>query len=388
MVTSIAAYYLTAIVLYLLAWHAYAREERRVLNGRDALGFFNWEFLCSIGLVTLFMALRYHTGYDHEMYMEQYAYLVEHGKFLRPDFEPGFLLVTKVFAAIKAHYAFYFAFWALAQVAAIFFALRHRKFVLPWVMVLLLLGPYSINYLTFMRQWTIACLMLLTLPLFERRNIGSFLVFLLFVALAMTIHKSAILLVLFYWLPFGKIASLSRRTYIIAIVACIVLGLLPYWIIILRPLKPLMLAVYAKYDYLLTPLLNLEFSYMNWGFLHCTTVFTHVFALWFFPQVRRMFSDDKWLPIIFTIAFLGVCYENLFINTSYFLVRPCDFTYIFLLILLGYTFTYLYKERKLLPLAIGVIVMMAYVFINVLKVSRLPEGEQARVVLYNFFFMQ
>lgn len=388
MVTSIAAYYLTAIVLFLLAWHAYAREERRELNGRDALGFFNWEFLCSIGLVTLFMALRYHTGYDHEMYMQQYAYLIEHGKFLRPDFEPGFLLVTKAFAAIRAHYTIYFAFWALVQVVAIFFALRHRKFALPWVMALLLLGPYSINYLTFMRQWTIACLMLLMMPLIERRNFVSFLLFLVFVALAMTLHKSAMLLVLIYWLPFGKIASLSRRTYVIALVVCIVLGLLPYWIVILRPLKPIMLAVYAKYDYMLTPLLNLEFNYLNWGFLHCIAVFTHVFALWFFPQVRRMFSDDKFLPIIFTIAFVGVCYENLFVNTNLFLVRPCDFSYIFLLVLLGYTFTYLYREKKFLPLAIGAVPMLSYVLINVIKVWMLPEGMPAKVVLYNFFFMQ
>ena len=203
MLQSVIVYSTVSLLLCFLGWHINRREQ--LLQTKDPsaqLPFWSWEIVVSIMIVTLMMGLRFKTGSDYEMYLNQYNSVKETGEFARGDLEPGFYLVTKLFVAAGIHYAFYFAFWAFIQISALYFGLRHHKHLLPWVGMILILGPYGFNWISFMRQWTVALVLVAMIPLIEKRR---FIPYLVITLVAMTIHRSAWLLLVEIPQPLGQI---------------------------------------------------------------------------------------------------------------------------------------------------------------------------------------
>ena len=123
---SIIVYTVSALFMSAMGALAYQRESncriRSNGNGTPSnnFGSFSWEILLSVLLFTFLAGARWHTGYDHEMYYDQYSLALKGQEFTRDNFEPLFLLITKGFAALKIHFFFYFAFWGLLQIALIY----------------------------------------------------------------------------------------------------------------------------------------------------------------------------------------------------------------------------------------------------------------------------
>ena len=98
MLLSFVVYTLTGLLLFVLGKHVTLRENRCLTDGTSPLSFFSWEIMLSIALFAIVAGCRYHTGFDHAMYLKQYLGLQETGELSRENFEPGFKLITKAFA--------------------------------------------------------------------------------------------------------------------------------------------------------------------------------------------------------------------------------------------------------------------------------------------------
>ena len=81
--TGIAVYGGTALVLFLLGMHVWRREQRMQRAGGGELSFFSWEIVASILLLATIAGLRWMTGYDHEKYYNQYVSVLDTGEFMR-----------------------------------------------------------------------------------------------------------------------------------------------------------------------------------------------------------------------------------------------------------------------------------------------------------------
>ena len=68
--------------------------------------FYSWEIMLSLLVFAFVAGARYHTGYDHAMYLEQYQHLQQTGEFSRDNFEYGFEWISKIFAWCHIHYFF------------------------------------------------------------------------------------------------------------------------------------------------------------------------------------------------------------------------------------------------------------------------------------------
>ena len=110
MLLSLLVYSITGLILFLLGWHVNKRECESLLLTGKKLPFYSWEILLSLLLFAVVAGARYHTGYDHAMYLEQYQHLQANGEFSRHNFEYGFEWISKIFAWCHIHYFFYFAF--------------------------------------------------------------------------------------------------------------------------------------------------------------------------------------------------------------------------------------------------------------------------------------
>lgn len=396
MILSLLVYILTAVVLCVLGAHVAARDERyKVMHGEHAslpmLG--SWEIWLSILIITVLLGARWHTGFDHAMYLDKYL-RATNGELPPLDrFEPGFKFVTIMMAKAKIHYFFYFAIWAFLQAFFLYFGLRNRKFLLPWVGLNLMLGVYFLNWSNSMRQAIVVSLFVALVPLIVNRSWRNFIIYFLIVLLSLLIHRSAIILIPVYLLTFAAEThfGMKRRWTISILVACVALGIYPIWFKLFTFMPGLLKAIgYNIYnqDILIKDLLlNGNFRWQNFGPSRVGLLVIDVLILWYYPRVRSYFSSDKLLPMFFLLAFIGMCGENLLMNTAHYVLRPTEYFLIFVMIMNGYTITYLWRnERRLLAL-LYVLIMVSYAIIAVYKgVYRATPVTEPFV--YQFFFLQ
>lgn len=387
MLQSYLVYISFALILFALGWHVKLREKESVAAGKGELSFLSWEIVASILVITFVMGARFKTGSDYMMYWAEY-FKVGHGYgFSRVNgFEWGFELITELFASLKLHYSIYFAFWAFVQAALLYYGLRNHKFLLPWFAALLVLGPYSINWFSFMRQWVLTCAFVPMVYLIERRR---FFVFALFSLILYTIHYSALLLLIFYFIPFKKLSDLPQKYHIALFVITLLLGLRPFWIVILKPIANMLpLLGYERYSVMFNDMLNGNYKIVAWGALHIITVFAQLMVVVYYKNVKEYKPQDKLLPIFFGLALIAICYYNVFTNTVHFLLRPIELTYVFILIMLAYVCDYLYAKKRIWELAMVVLPVISYVLINVVKAYLNPTGLMSEVINYHFFFIR
>lgn len=383
---SLLVYISSALLLFFFGWHVNLRESKSVAAGTGTLPFYSWEIVASIMLIVFIMGARFKTGTDYMMYWAEYLQVGKGYDFSRVDgFESGYEFITRLFAQLHLHYSIYFGFWALLQAGLLYWGLRKHKFLLPWMGLLLMLGPYSINWFSFMRQWVITCAFVPMLYLIERRK---FWLFAVLTILLYTIHSSALILLFFYFIPYKKISELPQKYHFGILIALFLLGIKPYWVIIFKPLLNLLpLLGYGRYSVMFDDLLMGHYRWIAWGPLHFIMIYALVLPVVYYKKIREYRPDDSMLPIYFGLAFIAVGYDLLFANTIHFLLRPNELLYIFDLIMIAYVCNYLCSKKKFGQLLLVLLPIISYVIINVTKTYLNPTSTFAEYINYHFFFL-
>ena len=390
MLLSVAVYLLLALILFMFGWHLTKREQRRLLTDGKELPFYSWEIIASIIFLSLVVGLRYNTGSDYMLYLSEFFSVKHHGHFSRVGgMECGFEAITRAFVAARLHFTLFFIFWAAVHATLMYYGLRHHKHLIPWFVALLILGMYSYNWLSFMRQWVVTFTLLALLPLVSTRNARNFLIYAVFVVLASTIHLSALALLPLYFIPFKYISQMRQKVLIIIFAACVLIGQFPMWVSVFKPLFLLLPKMgYERYSDMLTVMLNGGYRWIAWGPLHFIVVFCQVVFIWYYPVIQKKYSHDSLLPVVFSFAFLGACYEAIMTNTVHFLLRPADLTYACILMAIAYVCHYMYEQKKTVQLVVFLIVALSYTLINVAKIFLMPEVYTEQCVLFHFFMFR
>ena len=230
------------------------------------------------------------------------------------------------------------------------------------------------------------------IPLIERRSWRHFAVFTVITLLATLIHRSAALLLPLYLLAFVNPSWGIRRWLTIGtLMVCVGLGIYPVWV---KPLlewvvKPFLgLFSYNIYDEsgLLQPIIDGSFRNIHFGPARLSLLLVDVLVLFYYPRVRRYFSEDRLLHIFFVLAFMGMCLENLLMNTSHFILRPTQYLTIFVMIMSAYTLCYLWRNSRRLMALVMAVLINSFILIAVYKAVYRPTAENIPY-LYHFFFM-
>lgn len=152
-----------------------------------------WPIIFAISVYAIVFGLRYGVGVDTNSYIESYT---EYGRGVSErDVEPGFLFLNQLLYWCGFPSWFFLAVVAFLQLGLVFFAYRNEKNVFPFLALTFMLGCIWLSYANGLRQILAFCFFVASIPFAREKKI--FWHYLL-IALAITMHKSAWVLVIFY----------------------------------------------------------------------------------------------------------------------------------------------------------------------------------------------
>ena len=386
MLLSLLVYSLTGASLFFLGWHVNRREQQQLLQGGNNLPFYSWEIILSLLLFAFIAGARYHTGFDHKMYLDQYLNLVKTGEFSRTNFEYGFEWISKLFAWCHIHYFFYFAFWAILQIGFLYFGLRNHKHLLCWVGLGIMCGPFFLGWMNSIRQSVAVCVFVSLMPFIRDRK---FLPYVMIVLLCAFIHKSVLILLPVFLIGVIKIGEKAPNRWLLMGIfgAFVLVGSSPFWIDWFTNYQWFLdLTGYSNYGNQCDPNVGGTLRSVNWGISRVSILVTNVLMLYFYPEMKKYFKTDTLLPYFFIMAFIGMCLSNLLINTTHFILRPIDYFIVFYLIMDAYMMVYFIKNKKYALAILLSIVAYSHSFIDVYKMVYIPHYSY-QYYLYHFFFI-
>ena len=194
---SIFIYCLFALVLFLAGISA---RQHMIHGNKNA----DVILICASIVFFLICGFRYSVGVDCESYAMMYDDL-RRGISLDSIFdrngnevEPGFILLTRFFADINAPVFVYMGFLAFVEYSFFFKTFKRRSFLLPYLGLILILGPFFLSWMNGMRQTIASCIFVLATRILVDKN--KWIWYLILIGLATLIHKSALILLPFIFL--------------------------------------------------------------------------------------------------------------------------------------------------------------------------------------------
>ena len=388
MLLSLFVYIGTALILFALGKHLEIRERQYWLRTHRMLSFWQWEIILSILIFGIIAGARYNTGVDHLSYLKIYEDLkqgIEDYRFKNDHFELGYVYITRFFSlTLNAHYFYYFAFLAMMQIGFVYYALKDKKYLLPIVGAAIMMGPFFLSWMNGIRQIICCCCFIFLVNYIVERKPIHYVVWVLICTL---MHKSALLLLPFYFIYLVKLPE-NRVINLSILGICIFVGLTPTWLKLLGDVE--IILSWIGYDerygegfnkYLTEKALRT----LNVGPRAIIILFSTICSIWYYAKVKKYFKDDKFFEYCFILFFIGACAYNLFVNTSHFFLRPIMYFDIFSLIVHSYTLLYLYKSRQLLMFCVFILLFFSYSIISVYVAVDRPSLV-TETNLYHFFF--
>ena len=385
MFLSFFVYTFTALGLFLLARNVSLRESYLIQARGQTLQFCTLEIMLSICLFAFIAGARYETGVDHLTYLREYLNLQTTGVTGRETFESGFLFISKFFAQSGVHFFFYFAFWAALQIGFVYYALRNNKYLLPFVGLCIMLGPYYLSWMNGIRQCVAACAFIYAVEFIEKKKFWHYIIFILLLSF---IHRSAIILLPIYFLFYVKWDNLlhRRKTNIIILICCVILGSTPSWLHFVNSLENVLyLLGYEGYADRLEMMTTENLRTMAWGPSRLSIFLSEVLIIWFYPALKDYFKGDRKVEMYFFLFLIGDCLYNLFANTSHIFLRPIEYFTLFRLPLTAYLLYYFYKKKKLFLFFALIVLACSNAYISVYKAIARPT-ELSDCSLYKFFW--
>lgn len=331
-----------------------AKREQIYIAKNKNLPFFTWEILFSLLIFAFFSGVRWNVGVDHLSYLSYYNELLNKRQFLSREMEPGFLFISKIFASLNIHFTVYFAFLAFLQIFFVYYAVKNERYLMPFLGMLILLGPQYLSWMNGIRQMLAATIFVFSIQYISKRRLIPYIICIL---LATSIHKSAILLLIFYFIPQRDFFK-NRYINIGLVIATLIIGLTPTFMNAISSFENILAFIgYDRYAERFDIMLTYERE-MNLGPRRLSILFLNILNIWYAPKLKKVFKNTNYL-IYFNFSFIGILLYNLFANTSHIFLRPVSYFTIFLALTTSYLLYYL-KPQKKYPISIGFLIVLVF----------------------------
>ena len=167
MFLSLSVYFLFALSLFWFGKQSYENSlKKRIPQDLFFRDGYVWMILLIFAILS---GLRYRVGADYLSYAWYFERLVEWNKIdiSYVSIEPLFEWITRVIGRfLGLSVEFYFGFLAFVQIFFLYYALRHRKFLYPYIGLVLILGQYYLCWMNGIRQEIVGCVFIFALVLF------------------------------------------------------------------------------------------------------------------------------------------------------------------------------------------------------------------------------
>lgn len=369
------------IVYTLFAWLLYFSAKRSIQDKIivNSFGLTKHLWICLI-LFAVFSGIRWYVGVDYP------SYLYDYGQMLRGRYEVrargielGFLWFSNLCATLRLHYTLYFGLFAAIQIYFILLTFKDKRYLLPLLLVLLIMGGYYFTLMNGIRQQIVACSFIWSVRyILEKKKIH----YLIWIGLAYLMHHSVLLLIPVFFLAYDKTKWNKTTLNIVLFVACFVMGSSPYWIGKVMIFSDVL--SFIGYDNYLEDLTNqATFRSFNFGPRMIVVLGTYIFCIVHYKKVSEYFGDHLF-DLYFKLFMIGCCGYYLFVNTTLVFLRPIEYFTIFALPVSTYTLTYL-RRKHLIQFYFMLVLAMSFTFLSCYADSH-QALEDRRMQLFQFCF--
>lgn len=370
MLQSFLVYSLTAILIAFFGNLA-ARRERISIASENKINFFTYEIIFSLLLFAVISGIRWQVGVDHLSYLASYENIKEGGEFRERGVEPGFDLITKLFASLDIHFTIYFAFWAFLQLFFIYYALKDERYLLPFIGIVLILGPHYLNWMNGIRQTLAACIFVFSVQFINNRKLLKYLATIL---LAFLIHKTSIFLLIFYFIP-QKDYFRNRGFTFFLLIASIIIGTTPFWLNFIDNFITIFNFLgYDSYTQRLDIIVDNERN-LAFGPRRIILFTITSFIIWHSNKLKSHFKHTNF-SIYYNFAIFGEIYFNFFAGANHIFRRPATYFTIFTVITTAYLLYYLKsKSIKVVSLKFIIMLVLLIFYLLISIYAEYPKGD-------------
>lgn len=313
-------------------------SAKRTANNTIVYSFWKWENLLPILLFAAIFGLRYDVGTDHLSYM--YSYNTGIGV---DRFEPIFRNVTYWMSEQNIHYCWYFVLWAFIQIILFYYALKDERYLMPFAVIVLMMGQYFIHWMNGIRQDTAACIFFFSIVYISDKR---FIRYLLCCLIAMGFHASAILLIPLYpILVSAKDFTLNRvfQAVVLSIAFFVALTKKDY-LGVLMPIVDVF-ANYVGYDVYSEGVLEsfVKITKAGNGASFKLLFVLNLVVIYFSTQLKEYFKGRKF-TICYNLYYWGAVAQLFFLNNLV-LARPFRYFRLFNLLMIAYLMYYLWTKK-------------------------------------------
>ncbi len=339
MLQSFLVYGITSVLLIIFGSTA-ARRERIYSTHGFKTPFWTWEIIFSLLIFAIVSGIRWNVGVDHLAYLNNYQQYQTFGNFLLNK-EPGFEFLTKTMASCNLHFSIYFGILAFIQIFFIYYAIRNERYLMPFIGAIIILGPEYLSWMNGIRQLIAACIFVFSIQFIKKRKLLHYIITIL---IAASFHKSAIFLVIFYFIP-EKDYFKNKYLNLGLLALTLIIGSSPSWINSIDFLDNILKQIgYDWYAENLSLLLE-DHRSSAIGPRRLSILLINAFIIWFSPQLKHRYKTTSF-NTYFNFSFIGILLYNLLANTSHVFLRPLSYFTIFLALTSSYLLHFIWESNK------------------------------------------
>ena len=380
---SIFVYFVLMLVMILFASRAsrlaptYENQDGLLVSKRS---FWKLEIIIPIIIFSLVSGMRYNVGADHLTYLDNYL----NGRYSGKG-EVLFNVFSDIGWYFNLHYTVFFGLIAFAQILFFFLAFRHERFLFPLLIFFLFTTGNYLFLMNVMRQALAMCVWLYALKYIERKKLYSYA---LFCFLAFFIHRSSIILIVFYpLLKGGRDYFKSVKLQVLLLIGAFLVQQL-FFNILMR--FETVVTFYTSllgdglYDnYGLETLRESFVESEGSGIATAVKILFNFVIILYSPQLKKYYNSKRFILIYF-FFFLGLLTTYIFPSGAISLSRPFRYFYIFQPIMYSYFLYFLYKNRVKSEHFFGFIAVLL-LFSMIFILSQLSATENS-YSLFQFYF--
>lgn len=385
MIESLFVY--TTLALIMIACGSVVARRKMSIYGHSVV-YKSWtfmdclrpEYIIPILAFTFVFGCRWNVGIDYP----EYLYLYQHPDELNK--EVLFSWITKTMSSQNLHFSTYFSLWAFLQISLVYYSLRKYRYLFPWIAFFLMFGFYFMSMMNIIRQQVATCIFMVAVQYIEEKKFYKYMACVL---LAITIHKSAVLLVTFYPLFFWKQDLFPKIKLQLAIYVAARLLALAYAGVIMTYVEPLFSFFVDNIDgyeqYKLAILENEKLNSMsqfgrNTGYGVYINIFLALPVICYSTKMKKYFNSS-FFNIAYSLFFIRIIAEIL-TGDSIILNRPFVYVFNFKFVIYAFFAYYCFKVRSYMTIAMGV----GFVLVHVLLLGNLLLNGGVNTSKFLFFW--
>lgn len=371
MIQSILVY--TCLTLLMIC--LFSKSESYYSNGKNYIKSHIYFFVAILIFAVIF-GMRYYVGVDYPAYKEIY----ETADYRLEKYESGFKWLTEICQYFDFHYAVYFGIVAFIQALFFFYAFRGKRYVLPFLaLIILFIGTAIIEWTNIMRQSIAMTILVYAVSVLSFRGRIKYLIFYLLLLLAISMHKSALIAIIFPLFSLKKDGLFNN----VEIQQFLLIFFFLSQFIALRD-------YFFKYLNFFVLLLDYESyiqSYISFSQNVKVGIFDILTFILYFILIKdslivKKFFSSRLFVIIYDFAIIGM-YVTYFFSGSMMLSRIASYWRIFIFPMVAYYMSYYFQNRNIFTCNMRYKFFLLYF---ILSFIRLIVNSEFNTSQYVFFF--